>query len=155
MGTGPTGEGREGGTPDGDARLGRAREGLGPAHLAGNPSVVVSFPDPHSGPKGAGTLTQRAPEPFAEFHPLPIHMPGAGWMSAQDQAPRLLYLLWDLGREERGGSDPQDGEGAQACGSQGVLRALGCWWWGGAWALRAKSPSVNNTSALNLEKWHR
>ena len=103
---GPRGEGRERGTPT--VRPSWAR--LGGRCLAGNPSVVVSFPDSHPGRKVAGTLTQRPPEPFTEFHPWPIYtQPGMGWVSARHQAARLQYLLWDLGREERGGSDSQDG----------------------------------------------
>ena len=108
-----------GGLGEGPPRWSLAGQGCGEAspplagaghHPAGrHPGVSWPFPDFHPGP-------------FAEFHPLPIHMhPG------QDQTPCLLYLLWDLGREERGGSDPQDGEGAQAYGShvRGVHRV--CW----------------------------
>lgn len=85
--------------------------GLDTAQLAGNHGVLTSFPDSCRGTDPV------APRAFPRI--LPLAHPGAARGGvAQDQAPCLVYLLRDLEREERGGLDPQNGEGAQASGSR-------------------------------------
>lgn len=58
---------------------------------------------------------------------MPIHtQPEVGRVPALDQVPYLLYLLWDLGREEREGSEPQGGEGAWVTEAGGVSYECVC-----------------------------
>lgn len=105
---GPSGGGQgERWTPTVKAQLGKVRGT--PVRLAGNSSVVASFPDSHPGPIGWNP-DPVAPRPFTEFHPGPsTRSQGWGGCLFRRQAPAFSVPPLGSGKGRKRRSDPQDG----------------------------------------------
>lgn len=126
MGPGSSGGGQGERDPHSEAQLGKVRGTL--SRLAGNSSVVVSFPDSHPGPKGAGTLTQWPPDPSPNSTPGPSTR-SQGWGGCLPGVKPLVFGtsfgIWERKKEE--GQIPGMAKGLRSM----EVRLCVCWCWGG------------------------
>lgn len=146
MGPGSSGRGQGERDPHSEAQLGKVR---GMLWLAGSfppGKEVVSFPDSHPGPKGAGTLTQWPPDPSPNSTPGPSARSREWGGCLPDVKPLIFgtsFGIWEGKNEE--GQIPRMAKGLRSMEvrlcvlSRGgaANKGPGTPVWGGAWDLRA------------------